>query len=163
VSPYLRLLPIDAPLAEALRQEGGERFEKAYGASVHDAAFVRGVAEHTFSLHMAPPWSGYLAADGRAVIGTCAFKGPPDAEGAVEIAYFTFPPYEGRGYATAMAQALLEIALESPEVRLLRAHTLPEPNASTRVLEKLGLRHLGAVEDPEDGTVWRWELAPEGR
>jgi [ribosomal protein S5]-alanine N-acetyltransferase len=163
VSPTLRLIPIDAPLAEGLRQEGGEAFERAYGASVHDAAFVQGVVEHTLSLPAAPPWAGYLATDGGEVIGTCAFKGAPDAEGMVEIAYFTFPPYEGQGYATAMARALLEVAMAAPEVRLVRAHTLPEPNASTRVLERVGLRHLGAVEEPEDGTVWRWELAPEGR
>jgi RimJ/RimL family protein N-acetyltransferase len=37
------------------------------------------------------------------------------------------------------------------------AHTLAEPNASTRVLANLGFEHTQTIEDPEDGTIWRWE------
>jgi RimJ/RimL family protein N-acetyltransferase len=51
------------------------------------------------------PWTGYLTVDRehQIIIGTCAFTAPPDLEGVVEIAYFTFPSFEGRGYASAMA------------------------------------------------------------
>jgi RimJ/RimL family protein N-acetyltransferase len=42
-------------------------------------------------------------------------------------------------------------------VRRAIAHTLPEANASGRVLAKCGLRFVGEVIDPEDGSVWRWE------
>src|SRR5258705_1206577 len=51
------------------------------------------------------PWTGYLAVDRahQIIVGTCSFTAPPDPEGAVEIAYFTFPPFEGRGNASAMA------------------------------------------------------------
>jgi ribosomal-protein-alanine N-acetyltransferase len=54
-------------------------------------------------------WSGYFVIDEdtREVIGSCAFKSPPTAEGVVEIAYFTYPGFEGRGYATAMATKLI--------------------------------------------------------
>jgi hypothetical protein len=40
------------------------------------------------------PWTRYLAVDRshQIIIGTCGFTAPPDAEGVVEIAYFTFPP-----------------------------------------------------------------------
>jgi|SRR6267378_2525891 len=41
------------------------------------------------------------------------------------------------------------------------AHTLPLSNPSTRVLQKCGFRHIGAVVDPEDGPVWRWERGPD--
>jgi [ribosomal protein S5]-alanine N-acetyltransferase len=34
------------------------------------------------------------------------------------------------------------------------AQTLPEDNASTRVLRKLGFVLKGSVIDPEEGTVW---------
>lgn len=106
------------------------------------------------------PWGSYLALEGptRRAVGTCAFKGGPDADGAVEIAYFTFPGEEGRGVATAMAAALVQAASAGrPEVAVVRAHTLPERNASCRALEKVGFRHAGDVIDPEDGPVWRWE------
>jgi ribosomal-protein-alanine N-acetyltransferase len=107
-------------------------------------------------------WGSYLAtdADRRLVVGTCSYKGPPDADGTVEIAYYTFPSHEGRGYATAMAARLTDIAGTAPAARTVRAHTLPERNASARILEKLGFAPLGEVVDPEDGPVWRWERRP---
>src|SRR5687767_5237400 len=41
-----------------------------------------------------------------AVVGHAGFKGPPSAEGAVEIAYGVEPAHEGRGFATEAAAAL---------------------------------------------------------
>ncbi|HEV2671072.1 MAG TPA: GNAT family N-acetyltransferase [Gemmatimonadales bacterium] len=91
------------------------------------------------------------------VIGSAGFKGPPDAEGMVEIAYGVDPSRQGQGFATEAAGALVRYAAADPRVRLLRAHTLPEANASTRVLRKCGFVHIGGVVDPDDGPVWRWE------
>jgi RimJ/RimL family protein N-acetyltransferase len=106
-----------------------------------------------------PPWLGYLGIEppGNPLVGLCGFKGNPNAAGEVEIAYVTVSGLEGRGYATAMARALVEIALGAPFVRQVIAHTLPENNASGRVLQKVGLVKVGEVLDPEDGKVWRWE------
>jgi len=104
---------------------------------------------HGFS--MVEPASG-------AVIGSCAYKGPPDEGGVVEIAYAVDPEYQGRGYATEAARALVNFAFRSGRVRLVRAHTRAENNASTRVLAKCGFERIGEVVDPEDGLVWRWEL-----
>lgn len=95
-----------------------------------------------------------------APIGTCGFKGPPDTSGAVEIAYAVDAEQRGRGYATEAAAALTNYAIAGGAVRLVRAHTLPERNASTRVLTKCGFVKVGAVEDPDDGHVWRWECTP---
>jgi len=91
-------------------------------------------------------------------IGTCGFKGSPDAHGAVEIAYFTFPDNERRGYATEMARALIDIARRSGVVRKVVAHTHVERGASVRVLEKTGMQRCGAATDSEQGVAWRWEL-----
>jgi RimJ/RimL family protein N-acetyltransferase len=91
------------------------------------------------------------------VIGRCGFKGPPGADGVVEIAYGVDPEHQGKGYATEAAAALTVYALDNGPVRVVRAHTLPEPNASTRVLTKCGFHRVGEVIDPEDGLVWRWE------
>ncbi len=95
--------------------------------------------------------------DSDIVVGKSGFKGPPGADGVVEIAYTVVPDYQGKGYATEAAQALAAFAFSSGRVRVVRAHTLPESNASTRVLAKCGFRHIGEVIDPEDGLVWRWE------
>lgn len=105
-----------------------------------------------------PPWTGYLAFEDDVCVGACGFKSPPQ-NNRVEIAYFTFPAHESRGLATQMAAELIAIGkAHAPDVRVT-AQTLPEENASTSILKKLGFRLLGTVEHPEDGMVWEWELA----
>ncbi len=111
----------------------------------------------------ADPWTlgfGIVHVETMTVIGSAAFKGPPDAEGMVEIAYGVVPQHEGKGYATQAAARLVAYARRDARVRLIRAHTLPTNGGSVRVLEKNGFRFVGEVEDPEDGIVWRWERAP---
>ena len=90
-------------------------------------------------------------------IGSCGFKGPPSPDGTVEIAYAVEPAHQGQGYATEAAEALTEFAFIDSRVHTVRAHTLPEPNASTQVLTKCGFQFIGDHLDPEDGPVWRWE------
>ena len=92
------------------------------------------------------------------VIGLCSFTGPPSADGTAEIAYGIAPEYQGRGFATEAAMELIEYARKSARVRNLCAHTLPEHNASTRVLQKCGFTLVGKAVHPDDGVVWRWEL-----
>lgn len=111
----------------------------------------------------ADPWTHGFSVAQRAsgtLVGMCAYKGPPDANAAVEIAYGINPEYQGRGYATEVARALVAFAFGSGQVRLVCAHTRPEESASTHVLTKCGFDWIGEVMDPEDGLVWRWELLP---
>jgi [ribosomal protein S5]-alanine N-acetyltransferase len=106
------------------------------------------------------PWRlgfGVIDRETRTVIGAASFKGPPDTNGTVEIAYGIVPSFEGRGYATEAARALIDFAQSDDKVRQIIAHTMPEANASTRVLKKCGFTFAGEVIDPEDGRVWRWE------
>jgi len=104
-----------------------------------------------------PPWVGYLAIHNGECVGTCAFKTPP-IEGRVEIAFFTFPENEERGIATNMARSLIEKAKSESHTIRICAQTLPERNASTRILEKLGFQQVAEINHPEDGKVWEWEL-----
>ena len=109
------------------------------------------------------PWiHGFAIVDrtGEALIGTCGFKAPP-TDGVVEIAYGIDAGHQGKGFATEAAEALTTYAFASGRVRLVRAHTQPESNASTRVLIKCGYRFAGEVVDPQDGPVWRWERTNE--
>jgi ribosomal-protein-alanine N-acetyltransferase len=113
------------------------------------------------ALTSADPWSCFFSIVHRrsnAVIGQCGYKGPPNTDGVVEIAYGVDADYQGRGYATEAARALVAQALGVDAVRVVRAHTLVELNASTRVLAKCGFERVGEVVDPEDGLVWRWEI-----
>jgi RimJ/RimL family protein N-acetyltransferase len=128
-----------------------------------EGAFSHGVSEvlrNTVKLYaqvgFEPPWISYLAFVDSEPVGICSFKGPP-ANDRVEIAYLTFPGFENRGVATDMASQLAAIA-SSRLLACIAAQTLPERNASHRVLEKAGFRVVGPVEHPDDGTVLEWHL-----
>ena len=107
------------------------------------------------------PWKdgfGVVHLADNVLIGLCSFGGPPSGDGTVEISYGIAPSYRSRGLATEAAQMLIARALESDRVRKVRAHTLPEHNASTKILEKCGFTLQEEVKHPEDGLIWRWEL-----
>jgi ribosomal-protein-alanine N-acetyltransferase len=163
----LRLIPCSPEHLLALI-EGNERFEERFGLRAAD-----GLRAFFVSDDVSPAWLAALRASSaadpwthgfavvhreiRSVIGIVGFKGPPGEAGVVEIAYGIVPAFQGRGYATEAAAAGVAFAFADARVRLVRAHTLPTRNASTRVLAKCGFAHVGQVEDPEDGLVWRWE------
>lgn len=97
----------------------------------------------------------------RRLIGFGGYKGAPDAEGRVEIGYALAPAYRGAGLARETAAALAHAAFAAPGVNAVIAHTLPEHNASTAVLEAIGLRRDGIVQNPTVGETWRWAVTPE--
>ena len=105
-------------------------------------------------------WWTYLPIDKekRILLGTCGFKGPPDQNGMVEIGYEVASDFRNQGYATQIAHALIELAKKDHRVKVVQAHTMPERNASTRVLEKNGFQFVEAIKHFEDGLVWKWVL-----
>jgi len=92
------------------------------------------------------------------VVGACGFTGPPGKDGCVEIAYGINADSRCQGYATEVAGALTDYAFKQASVQTVCAHTLPEANASTRVLIKCGFTKVGEAMDPDAGPVWRWEI-----
>jgi [ribosomal protein S5]-alanine N-acetyltransferase len=169
-TPSLRLLPWSPELLLVLIDQP-DRFDQVLGMPAADGLrgfFVSGdLSPHWLAALRSSsgpdPWRhGFFVVhrESGSVIGSAGFKGPPDSTGTVEIAYGIVPSFERRGYATEAAAALVDFAFASGQVRMVRAHTLPEPNASTRVLSKCGFGYLGPVVDPDDGPVWRWERGP---
>lgn len=179
--PSVRLIVENVALLEALAS--AEAFRRRHDAAVSAADLVRARDLSTMSLDFMarvramPPWLCYLTVctETDTLVGCCGFRGNPRDVGgglvAPEIAYHTFPGFEGRGYATAMALRLFELAREADAAdaaagkpTAVIAHTLRESNTSTRVLARAGFRFVGEVDDPEDGLVWRWqrELAETG-
>ena len=169
-TPRLRLLPF-APAELLALCDGVAQFETLTGLHAADglrAFFVSGEVSPAWLDQLRAsteydPWRhGFAVVEGDSdtVVGAAGFKGPPDDDGVVEIAYGIVPACEGRGYATEAAAALVDFARGDARTRIVRAHTLPERNASTHVLTKCGFEFRGEVIDPEDGLVWRWELPP---
>jgi RimJ/RimL family protein N-acetyltransferase len=163
----LTLQPYTPAQLLALR-EGASEFEERMGVRAAD-----GLREFFVSDEVSPRWLERLRSatgpdpwvfgfavihrDDQCVVGAASFKGPPDDEGVVEIAYGIVPAYQHQGYATEAASALVAFATERVDVRTIRAHTMPDSNASMRVLVKSGFQLVGDVMDEEDGLVCRWE------
>ncbi|MBI4560143.1 MAG: GNAT family N-acetyltransferase [Candidatus Hydrogenedentes bacterium] len=167
----LQLIPFSPEQLLALI-EGYERFEQCFGRPAADGLRAHVVSDEISSAWLArlreslaaDPWVHGFAVVHResgSVIGSVGFKGPPDEDGMVEISYGIVDDFQGRGYATEAVEAGVAFAFGSGRVRFVRAHTLPTPDASTRVLAKCGFEHVGGVEDPDDGFVWRWERSSE--
>ena len=91
------------------------------------------------------------------LIGLGGFKGAP-ADGGLEIGYEFAPERRGRGLATEAARGMVARALARPDVDHVLARTLPNENASTKVLRKVGFRFDAETPHPDDGPVWRWRL-----
>jgi len=160
----VRLLEINRTVFETFRC-GEDQFHAIYSARIGgvveflESVFTQSL-KHLQDVPREHPFGCYLMIDeGKSiVVGTCGFTSGPDENDSVEIAYYTFPAFEGRGYATAAAREMIRLANASRQVRCVFAHTLPERNASCRILEKVGMRFAGEVVHPTDGRVWRWEL-----
>src|SRR5256885_2295611 len=104
----LQLLPY-APEHLLALLEGVPQFEERIGLRAAD-----GLRDFYLSDDVSPAWLAQLRAstttdpwahgfavvdpESRSVIGSAGFKGPPDEEGVVEIAYGIVPGCQGRGY-----------------------------------------------------------------
>jgi RimJ/RimL family protein N-acetyltransferase len=89
--------------------------------------------------------------------GTAGYKGPPDANGEVEIGYSVVPEYHRRGIASTAVRLLCGRALAKGVTAVL-AETLPTLVASQGVLAKAGFKQFATYTDPDEGEVWRYRL-----
>ena len=164
-SPQIRLFPFDSTFARRVLDDSNVLANQFHlQVANDDLSMFREVMECEYNKPVvAGQWMSFLIVSdiNSLVVGTCAFKTTPVPNGCVEIAYVTFPGQRGHGFATSTAAALAKLAFETHRVSRVIARTLPERNASCRVLEKSGFRLIGEVIDPEDGPVWEWEFQRE--
>lgn len=163
-TPRLTILPADIARLEALLSSTQAfklvtGFTVAEGFCPFDGALASSLKTMRKSSDRDRPWwtPRLLVLNSAAeVIGVAGFKGPP-RDDTVELGYSVAPGYQKRGFATEAVCALAGHVFRFGEVRFIRAHTMPEINASARVLEKSGFQKMGEIIDPGDGPVWRWE------
>jgi ribosomal-protein-alanine N-acetyltransferase len=164
----LQLIACESAHYEAILRDKKE-LEPLLGVSVPDSwpTFPESMP-HGYEMLKRDPsslhWGFYLFihARDRVLIGEGGFKGKPDTEGMVEIGYALVPEYRQRGLATEAARGLTDYAFSHPQVNIVQAHTLPTGDASINVLKKLGMKFVGAFNDPEDGEVLRWRVERQG-
>ena len=103
------------------------------------------------------PWSLraiVLREPARVMVGYANFHGPPGVNDlgtadAAETGYTVFAEYRGRGFATEVAQAMMEWAAREHGVRHFISGVAPDNAPSLRVNEKLGFARTGDVVDGE--------------
>lgn len=168
LTPRLRLVNCDLPLIEAVLA-GNAALAAHTGWQVPDdwTEFGEPIFHYTKARLLDHPadarWWSWLPVlrEGNVLVGSCGYKGRPDAEGVVELGYEVAAHRRRQGLATELALALRDHAFAQAEVTRLIAHTLPELNPSTRVLKHLGMEMTGQWEDDDEGPVWRWEIDRE--
>ncbi|MBN8686309.1 MAG: GNAT family N-acetyltransferase [Chitinophagales bacterium] len=103
-----------------------------------------------------PPWTGYFIINENTVVGSCGFTKAPE-EGVVEIAYWTFPEYEGQGIGSFACGELVKMAAAADPSVKITAKTAPDENPSVSILKKYQFELKGTVQDEEIGDAWLWE------
>lgn len=101
--------------------------------------------KHPESVLYYTPWKICLK-ETDTVVGDLGFKGPPE-KGIIELGYGMEPEYEGQGYMTEAAEAIIQWAFTQKGVTAVEAETEPENGASQRVLEKLGFQPNGTGKE----------------
>jgi ribosomal-protein-alanine N-acetyltransferase len=86
-------------------------------------------------------------------VGSVAFGGRPDPDGAVLIGYAMYPEFEGRGYATEAVRAMIGWAFHQPGVKVVRALAPVWNTPALRVAENVGMHPVAADEDDDIGEV----------
>lgn len=109
------------------------------------------LAEHPEQLG----WPRYVSfappGEPRILIGTLGAFTRTSRPSECEIGYSILPPFEGRGFATEGARALIDYVRGDDRLDSVIAHTFPAIQASIRVMEKCGLVFDGEGEEP--GTI----------
>ncbi|QWF16266.1 GNAT family N-acetyltransferase [Lysobacter capsici] len=156
----LLLVPATLALARAELEDRAE-FAALLNAHVPEAWPPQTVADalplFALWLQAAPSCGGWFSwyalarqEDGAAsvLVASGGFVGPP-LDGEVAVGYAVLPQFEGRGYASEMAGALVEWALAQPRVERVIAETEWANPASVRVLSKLGFVRSGTARAAE--------------
>jgi ribosomal-protein-alanine N-acetyltransferase len=155
----VRLIDLPLPVLESLAAGDAAAAGEALGLEIPaDFTPREGFwASFATKLRAAPSsagWHVYAVARDDVIVGDAGFKGPPDADGAVEIGCAILPEHRRNGYALAAARLLLERAAGAPAARLVRAEVVESNAASVAVLAKAGFQLDGERIDPDEGRLF---------
>ncbi len=90
----------------------------------------------------------------RRLVGGCVLEARPGALATAELAYWIYPPYRRRGYATRAVRLVCRYAFETLGVARLELHIEPANQVSLRVASRAGfVRCRQRDRRPLPGTV----------
>ena len=134
----------------ALAARLGVAIPEEWPPELYDEAAIRYTLDVVRAAGGDSTWALYYMIDPElaTAVGVCGYKGPPDAEGTVEIGYSVVTAYRRRGYATEATGGLMIRAFAEPLVSRVVAQTMNDLTASIGVLERLGFRFAGTGDEP---------------
>ncbi|MGM0896498.1 MAG: GNAT family N-acetyltransferase [Bacillota bacterium] len=92
-------------------------------------------------------WEGLIVHKGdQKIMGDMGFRRSTGNPEELELGYSIVPAYQGHGYATEMALAIMSWGMKQAGIKRIIASCDNDNQASIRVLEKAGLKKLGEQE-----------------
>lgn len=119
------------------------------------AASLQMTIEHYKDAGFAPPWIGYYVQRDGEIVGMAAYISKP-VDNKIEIAYGTVERFRQKGVGTEICRQLILLAQKTDPNLTITAHTLPQENYSTKILQKNGFKYSGMAWDKDEGDVWEW-------
>jgi RimJ/RimL family protein N-acetyltransferase len=153
----LELVPMTVEMVEAVMLGRRDEAERLVGARMPALWPNRQLVERAFTTSLddirARPeqrlWGDrvmVLREESEArVVGSVVFHGRPD-DGIAEIAYGVEDTSQGQGFATEAVRASVMWALRESGVHAVQAATFAWHKPSIRVIEKVGMIHVGSRE-----------------
>ena len=77
------------------------------------------------------------------MIGDCAFQRLSEDNSQAEIAFTLASHFQGQGYATEAVRCLIDYLFSDLELHRIRANCDPDNLASSRLMQRVGMRHEG--------------------
>lgn len=168
-TPRLELPRMSLPFVEAVMRDDRAAAERAAGATLPPQWPNRALVEQAFYASVeairADPerrlWGDRLciSRDGeRRVLGSVVFHGRPDDDGVAEIGYGIAEAAQGAGIASEATKACVDWAFRQPFVQAVRATTFSWHKPSLRIMEKLGMHHVGTEQHETLGEMLVYEV-----
>jgi RimJ/RimL family protein N-acetyltransferase len=166
-SQRLDLVPMPRAVLAALLE--GRRDDAVIGAKIpawwpeeSDRRFLRVRIEDIDRDPAAEPWLLWALVhrgSARTMVGYAGFHGPPAGEDAkLELGYAIFPAFQGRGYASEAARALMDWARAGHGIGHFVVSIAPGNEPSLALARRLGFVQTGEQWDDEDGLELVFEL-----
>ncbi|TXC81893.1 GNAT family N-acetyltransferase [Metabacillus litoralis] len=93
-------------------------------------------------------WYGFVVEkNSETVVGMMGYKNPPNEKGLIEIGYGITSQFQGMGYASEMAQKLMEWAFQQEGVKGI--------TATNKIVKKLGMVLLKSNNETVDYIVYK--------
>ncbi len=100
-------------------------------------------AKNNYQRGLCEPLAITLKSNPEILIGTVGWFWNSEKHKSIEIAYALSPKYWGQGIVVEACRGLIDYAVNNFEIHRITSRCRPENTASSRVMEKLGMRHEG--------------------